>query len=243
LTAPEPEQDEAFQVGPDGNPSWRVTRTLRDGTVVTLRPIVPDDAEEIRRGWQALSPRSRYLRFMSLAQEPSENVLHYLTHVDQKDHVAIGATIPSPDLKTERGIGVARFVRLAGSNVAEAAITVADDMQRKGLGTILAHELERAARARGIRTIRAEVHEDNVVVQASLENSGATRLPASSGAGAIAYDIDLGERASTPPSLPSVFREIAKTVTELLAPATDGDDRDRAERESDAGGSGTSGRS
>jgi RimJ/RimL family protein N-acetyltransferase len=219
LPSPELVNDAAFLPDADGKSDalgWRVTRTLRDGTTVTLRPIVPEDADEIRRAWAALSPRSRYLRFMTLASEPSAEALHYLTHVDQIDHVAIGALVASPDLKSERGVGVARFVRLAGTDIAEAAITVADDMQRKGLGTILAYELERAARARGIRTIRAEVHEENEVVRASLERSGAKRLP-SSGGGAIAYDLDLEPTEERQGGLRAVFRDFARTLGELAA--------------------------
>lgn len=230
-------QDPPFP--PDGDLDWRVTRTLRDGTVVTLRPIVPDDAEEIRRGWRALSPRSRYLRFMSISPEPSADTLHYLTHVDQKDHVAIGATIASADLKTERGVGVARFVRLKGTDVAEAAITVADDMQRKGLGTVLAYELERAARARGIKTLRAEVHESNTVMRRSLERAGA--VPTSTNAGSVAYDLDLETHEAAPFSLPGVFREVTKTLMSLLASATSEAGDERSEPEDDAGSAGPRG--
>ena len=44
LSEPELTSDTAFPPPPDAA-SWRVTRTLRDGTSVTLRGIVPDDAE------------------------------------------------------------------------------------------------------------------------------------------------------------------------------------------------------
>ena len=212
---PEPASSESDTVF-GGDPSWRVTRVLRDGTVVTVRPVMPEDREELRRGLLTLSPESRYLRFMHVATLPTDELLTYLTSVDQQDHVAIGATIESPDLKTERGVGIARFVRLEGSpDTAEAAITVVDDMQRKGVGTVLLVELLRAARARGIRTIRAEVLADNDTMRMILERSGATKIPAESGEGTIAYELSIGGDAVTEPhesSLLDVLRGAAETM-------------------------------
>lgn len=200
----------------DGDPAWRVRRQLRDGTSVTIRPVTPEDREELRRGLLELSPQSRYLRFMHVSTLPTDELLTYLTCVDQKDHVALGATIESPDLKTERGIGIARFVRLEESpDTAEAAITVVDDMQRKGVGTVLLVELLRAARTRGIRTIRAEVLADNGTMRTILEGAGATKVLAECGEGTIAYDLAIaGERATEKeePSLFEVLRGAAETM-------------------------------
>ena len=50
----------------DGRPTWRVARTLRDGTTITIRPVVPEDREELRRGFREASPRTRYLRFFGV---------------------------------------------------------------------------------------------------------------------------------------------------------------------------------
>ncbi len=152
----------------DGSPGWKVRRVLPDGTVVWLRPVGPDDKEELRREFLALSEQSRYYRFLQFGTEPTEDLLTYLTTVDQKDHVAIGATIESPDLKTERGIGIARFVRLQDApDTAEAAVTVVDDMHRRGVGGVLLRELLEAARARGIRTLRGEVAAEICVARLS----------------------------------------------------------------------------
>lgn len=200
----------------DGDPAWRVRRLLRDGTPVTIRPVTPEDREELRRGLLELSPHSLYLRFMHVATLPTEELLTYLTSVDQKDHVALGATIESPDLKTERGIGIARFVRLEGSpETAEAAITVVDDMQRKGVATVLLVELLRAAKARGIRTIRAEVLADNETMRLILDRAGARKVPAECGEGTIAYDLAIAsdhEADKHEPSFFDVLRGAAETM-------------------------------
>ena len=115
-----------------------------------------------------------------------------LTDVDQEDHVALCASVESPDLKTERGVGIARFIRVAGAPAtAEAAITVVDDMHRKGVGTALLHELVRAARLRGVVRFRAEVLEENATMRTILERAGARPAKGDSGGGTIAYDLSL----------------------------------------------------
>jgi RimJ/RimL family protein N-acetyltransferase len=196
----------------DGDRAWSVERTLRDGSVVTIRGLWPEDRDEVRRGFGALSPESRYLRFLQhAAGELSEELLTYLTSVDQKNHVALCATTASPDLKSERGIGVARFIRLPEApDTAEAAVTVVDDMQRKGVATVLLRELMRCAEHGGIKTIRAEVLADNETMRTMLERAGATRVEMRSGGGTIAYDLRIA-----PPSA-NVF-DILRAAAETMA--------------------------
>jgi RimJ/RimL family protein N-acetyltransferase len=203
----------ALELAFDGDPAWRQVHVLDDGTELTLRPIVASDKEEMRRAFIAASPRTRYFRFLGLSREPSDAMLSYLCDVDQRDHVAIVATIPSLDLKTEEGVGVARFVRLeAEPDVAEAALTVRDDMQRRGIGKILMRTLESSARAHGIRVIRAEVLANNEPMRAILESAGAR--PAASDDGrdeTVAYDIDLA------PEREKTFAEILRAAAETAA--------------------------
>jgi hypothetical protein len=158
----------------DTGPEFREEHVLRDGRKIVLRHIQPSDAEELRRGFRALSPESRYRRFFTGVADLDDDALAYLVNVDCKDHVALVATTESLDLKTERGIGVARFVRSKKDpTVAEAAVTIVDDMQRIGLGTLMTKTLARAARERGIEKFRCEVLESNaLVVKALLEAGG-----------------------------------------------------------------------
>lgn len=188
-----------------GDLAWRVTRTLRDGTLVTVRPVVPSDREELRRGFLELSPESRYHRFLNPVAVPSEDLLTYLTTVDHENHVAICATLESPDLKTERGIGIARFVRL-NRDTAEGAITVVDDMQRRGVATVLLRELLRAAQVRGIKTLRAEVLADNASMRAILERAGAEEVERTDET--IAYELAIAAESW----LAEILRGAAETM-------------------------------
>src|SRR5262245_25863598 len=92
---------------------YREEHCLADGTKVALRSICPADGRMLQEGFAKLSPISRYRRFFSGMTELSDAKVRYLTEVDGKTHVAIVATTDSLDLKTEVGLGVARFIRLA----------------------------------------------------------------------------------------------------------------------------------
>ena len=156
------------------NADYREEHVLRDDTKVTLRLIRPDDGEPLRQGFSRLSPTSRYRRFLTGMSELSDEMVRYLTEVDGVDHVAIVATTDSLDLKTEIGLGVARVIRLQGEpTVAEAAVTVSDEAQRKGIGRLLVRTVAEAALERGVRTIRAEVLATNAPMRRLLDEVGA----------------------------------------------------------------------
>lgn len=144
---------------------------LRDGTRVLIRPIRPDDKDLLRDGFQRLSPQSRYRRFLAPVTELSEGQLKYLTEVDYVDHFAwIAVRAERPQV----GLGVARYVRIKQEPaVAEAAVTVADEYQGRGLGTLLVALLALAARAAGIRMFRAYLLQDNLPMRELLEQLGA----------------------------------------------------------------------
>src|SRR5215218_4614883 len=125
-------------------------RTLRDGSRIALRPIEPPDRELIAGGFEPVSPESRYRRFFGPKPVLSERDLDYLTRVDHHDHEALVAS----DAGTGRGIGVARYVRVA-PEVAEPAVVVADDWQGRGVAGLLLDRLAERAREEGIQRFHA----------------------------------------------------------------------------------------
>lgn len=133
--------------------------TLRDGSVVTLRPIRPDDEGIEQEFVRNLSDESRYFRFRDAVRELSPRMLSQLTRVDYDRHLALIAV-------TERGgrelqVGVARYVASGDGRSGEFAIAIADDWQRKGLGSRLMDALMAAARERGVREMYGEVLASN----------------------------------------------------------------------------------
>ena len=103
-----------------------------------------------------MSERSRLRRFLGPKPRLTASDLRYLTEVDGVNHYAVVA-LSGGDI-----VGVARWVRLVDDPAeAEAAVVVGDPLQGKGLGKMLARELADAARARGVRRIRASIMSDN----------------------------------------------------------------------------------
>ncbi len=73
------------------------------------------------------------------------------------------------------GVGVARYIRLPGDPaVAEAAVTVVDDFQGRGVGTILLRLLAESALEQGIRSFRGYVLAANDPMVEILRDLGAT---------------------------------------------------------------------
>jgi GNAT superfamily N-acetyltransferase len=138
------------------NTGYCEVATLRDGRKVHLRLVRPSDKELMRRGFERLSPESRYQRFFSAKTRLTSAELRYLTELDQVNHLAIGAErLAGDDIE---GLGVARFIRYPDMpDTAEAAVAVIDDMQDKGLGSLLLQRLIAAAHERGIKRLRFEV--------------------------------------------------------------------------------------
>src|SRR5438132_12112120 len=122
----------------DGAPAGLalITASLPDGTRVAFRPVVAEDKEVIRRGFEQLSPESRYRRFFSPLQTLPDRLLRYLTEIDYHNHFAWLATLP--DLEGSPVVGVGRWVRLQEDpTAAEAAVTVIDAYHHRGIGTLL----------------------------------------------------------------------------------------------------------
>jgi GNAT superfamily N-acetyltransferase len=145
---------------------------LPDGTRVRLRPVVPGDKAVLAEGFRRLSAASRYRRFMTPLEELDEGMLRQLTEIDYVDHFAWLALLA--DRPGEPAVGVARYVRLDEEpEVAEAAVTVADEYQGRGIGTLLLEALGAVALENGIGTLRGSVLEENRDMREVLEAVGA----------------------------------------------------------------------
>lgn len=133
----------------------RVTLGLGDGTAVTIRPIRPEDAAIEQEFVRNLSDESRYFRFRDAVRELSPRMLAHLTRVDYERHLALIAVTDQSGREIQ--LGVARYVADPERKRCEFAIAVADEWQRKGLGSRLMEALIAAARAAGMREMYGEV--------------------------------------------------------------------------------------
>lgn len=119
---------------------------------ITIRPLLANDREIMRRFFANLSDDARYQRFMGPKRQISEGLLTLLSDTDQKSHVAYLASVCVPD--RELMVAEARYVADdKNPSAGEMAIAVADDWQNRGLATRLLEQLERQAVRNGIRRL------------------------------------------------------------------------------------------
>jgi acyl-CoA synthetase (NDP forming)/GNAT superfamily N-acetyltransferase len=135
--------------------------TMRDGAVVELRPVTPQDGELLGSFLAGLSDESRALRFLS---------------------AGIDARTAGRALAKSAGVGLLAFegTRLIGHGCliptepdsAEVAFAVADAAQGLGLATLLLERLVEAAQRLGITRLTAEVDPYNHQMVTVFEDIG-----------------------------------------------------------------------
>ena len=110
-----------------------------------------------------------------------------LVEIDHRDHEALIAV----DQQSGEGVGVARYVRNpARPNAAEVAVTVVDDWQGRGLGTLLLEAITVRAREEGVDTFTAVMLVDNKQMMDLLQRLGAVRV-VDRAAGAVEVEVHL----------------------------------------------------
>ena len=135
---------------------------LSDGVKVHVRPLHPEDEPLLHDAFSRMSERSVYFRFFSPLKRLPEDLAHRLATVDGNQRFALIATTHrlSPD-HHEQIVGVARYDLVPGTDVAEVAVAVVDDYQRRGLGSQLLSILAAIAREHGIKTFTLIVLPEN----------------------------------------------------------------------------------
>jgi GNAT superfamily N-acetyltransferase len=145
---------------------WRESLTLAGSTVVTLRPMVPDDAVALVEFHHQLSDRTIHLRYFFPHPVLGAGEIQHLTQMDGRDRLALVVECDG------RLVAVGRYEGSPGDTEAEVAFVVADAFQHRGLGTILLRRLATAARSVGITTFSADVLTDNATMLAVFHESG-----------------------------------------------------------------------
>ncbi len=171
---------------------------LPDGQEVLVRPLLYSDRSKLAAGFAVLSRQSRRLRFFDAPDELDGDDLEYLTNIDYEDHFACVAVIPdepTPDgadvgAVPGTGVGVGRYIREADDpTVAEVAVTVLDEYQRRGIGTLLTRTLSDVAVAKGITTFVNYVQWDNRGAIERLVAEGARVAPSEPGVARVELEL------------------------------------------------------
>jgi acetyltransferase len=140
--------------------------TLRtvDGRHVRVRPARPTDAEDIQAFVRGLSDASRYMRFFAPVRELTPAMLARLTASDGGSGRVF--VVLSDHAESHRIVAMAEYAvdRSAAARIGTAcdlALVVADDWQRRGLGSTLLEMLLASAREEGFACAMGDVLRGN----------------------------------------------------------------------------------
>lgn len=180
--------------------------TLRDGGTIRIRQGRASDRGLLVAGFERLSDDSRYKRFLAPTPALSDAMVRHLTEVDHHDREAMIAL----DAASGDGIGVARYVRdPARPEAAEVAVTVIDDWQGRGVGTLLLEVISARARAEGIGTFTALMLATNAEMMDLLRQLGPVRI-VDQQAGTVEVELAITTVGLTP-ALRRLLRIAART--------------------------------
>ena len=160
---------------------------LADGSVAAIRPIAVGDGPVIAATFEALSPQSRYRRFLQPMSQLDERTLSFLLDIDHHDREALVAE----DVATGKPLAVARFGRSRDDPAAaELAIAVVDHAQGNGLGSEITHRLVDRAREEGITRFTALILTDNQASLALIHELGTPKAEPQ-GSGTLEVSVEL----------------------------------------------------
>ena len=158
---------------------------LKGGSLATVRPIRPDDAEMLQAFVRGLSPESRYFRFASSINELPEHVLSRFTLIDYDREMALVAMVQEPppggaaagEEGREKVIGVSRYITNPDGESCEFSLVVADEYKGQGLGSRLMNAIIEQARSKGLSEIMGMILTNNAPMLRLMKDLGFTLAP------------------------------------------------------------------
>jgi hypothetical protein len=143
------------------------TVPLRDGGILTVRPVCPADVSGLSALYDGLSDDDRYRRFFS-SYRPPESFFERISTVIDRGGYGVVATVRSCD--AEQIVAEANYELLLNGD-GELAMTVAAEW-RGWLGAYLLDALVEGAAARGVPNLEAAVLVINRSMLAVLRSRG-----------------------------------------------------------------------
>ncbi|MBK9171322.1 MAG: bifunctional acetate--CoA ligase family protein/GNAT family N-acetyltransferase [Bryobacterales bacterium] len=143
--------------------------TLKNGAVVRIRPIRPEDEPKMVHFHETLSEESVYFRYfhmLNLSQRIAHERLTRICFIDYDREMAL---VVEHDAQI---IGVGRLTKLHATRDAEFAIILSDAYHHQGLGSKLVGRLLEIAEKEGVGRVVAEILPENTAMQAVCRKLG-----------------------------------------------------------------------
>lgn len=168
---PEPGAAAAPRAGvrrPDGYPTeYEHREVLSDARVVLLRPVVPEDVEQLTDAVRHADPETLRRRFLGAAGPRTLEQRRRLVEVDYVHRFAVAAFD-----EAGTGVGIARYEGEHTWPVVELAVVVDPRWRHVGLATALLRDVLRRAVEQGAHSAVADFFSDNLPVARLLDESG-----------------------------------------------------------------------
>ncbi len=148
---------------------------MKDGTPLTIRPIRPEDEPLIIKFHEKLSARSVYLRYfqpMKLSTRTAHERLTRICFIDYDREMALVAERRDPAGGEPQILGVTRLSKIHGTDSAESAVVIIDEVQYKGLGTELVRRSIDIARAEKLKRVITNMLSENLEMRAVCVKTG-----------------------------------------------------------------------
>jgi RimJ/RimL family protein N-acetyltransferase len=148
---------------------YSAIESLRDGRLVEIRALRPDDQSDLIAAVGRASAQSLYRRFFGARRDFTQQEIEFYLNVDFVKHVALVVVVRDDDRPAIVGGG--RYVVFEPGK-AEIAFAVIDAYQGQGIGASLMRHLAAIARDGGLKEFAAEVLPDNIPMLKVFEKCG-----------------------------------------------------------------------
>ena len=185
---------------------------LRDGSTLRLRPTRAEDEDALLEFFGRLSPDSRHLRFQGAVRVDSRVIAPFLRS-DGREMLSLLGELSDQD-GSPRVIALGTFIRLRDPSRAEVAFAVADEYQRRGIGSRLLERLAAHARTEGVKRFVAQVLPENTAMLRVFGDTGFEVTRRYVG-GAVEVEFEL---TSSPEVLDRIARRDHSAVSASLQP-------------------------
>ncbi len=149
--------------------------TMKDGTPVTIRPIRPEDEPLIIKFHEKLSARSVYLRYfqpLKLSTRTAHERLTRICFIDYDREMALVAERRDASGGEPQILGVTRLSKVHGTDSAESAVVILDEVQHLGLGTELVRRSLDVARGEKLKRVISNILPENFEMRAVCKRLG-----------------------------------------------------------------------